>query len=488
MTHSNPSPALMWFRDDLRIADNPALSAAVETGRPVLSFFIMEEGDDVRPHGAASKFWLHGSLENLQRNLGRIGGSLVLFRGPSSILVKKIAHLSGAQHVFWNRRYDPRERELDGRIKHNLEAAGIHAESFNGRLVCEPWQVKNGSGAPFKVFTPFWKAVLAKGEIEPALAAPLNIIDAPRPDGLPVVSLQDLALEPTQPDWSGTMRKVWQRGEDGAHVVLSQFLKGAVRGYAEDRNLPGTVTTSKLSPYLRFGDISVRQIWSALKLVQQAGDAPVKDADKFLSEVGWRDFAYNLLFHFGPLADRNMNTAFDNFPWVADEAGLKAWQKGRTGYPIVDAGMREVWQTGWMHNRVRMITASFLIKHLLIDWRKGEQWFWDTLLDADPANNPASWQWVAGSGADAAPYYRIFNPIIQGEKFDKDGAYVRRYVPELSNMPDAYIHKPWEAPSDVLSKAGVVLGKTYPRPIIEHDFARKRALAALETIKKPDLS
>jgi deoxyribodipyrimidine photo-lyase len=293
--------------------------------------------------------------------------------------------------------------------------------------------------------------------------------------------LEDWKLLPEHPDWAQGMRVEWTPGEDGATARLDSFLHGSIDGYAEDRNIPGRLTTSKLSPHLAMGEITPFQIWHASG---EAKSASGRDIDKFRSEVGWREFAYHLLFHFPDLANENFNGTFDAFPWgKPDPAHLAAWKNGATGYPIVDAGMRELWATGWMHNRVRMIVASFLIKHLLIDWREGEAWFWDTLVDACPANNPASWQWVAGSGADAAPYYRIFNPIIQGEKFDGDGAYVRKWVPEIAAMPDQFIHKPWEASLLVLKAAGVRLGETYPKPIVDHDKARQRALSAFQSLK-----
>jgi deoxyribodipyrimidine photo-lyase len=482
------SASLVWFRDDLRLGDNPALRAAVDAGGPVLCVFILdEETKGLRPHGAASKWWLHGSLAALDDALRKCGSRLDILRGKADDLIPRIAKALGAEFVFWNRRYGAAEIEQDKAIKAHLKEHGVAAESFNAHLLYEPWTVTTKTGDPCKVFTPFWRAARATGEPREPLPAPREIAGADWPAEAPKhVALKDLALEPTKPDWAGGMRDFWERGEHGAHARLRHFLKHGLKGYGDNRNRPDLKdSTSHLSPHLRFGEIGPRQIWHAATSAVLSGESPGtrSDLDKFLSEIGWREFSYHLLFHNPDLARTNFQPKFDDFPWKHDPDGLSAWHKGLTGYPIVDAGMRQLWETGWMHNRVRMIAASFLIKDLLIDWRIGEDWFWDTLVDADPANNAASWQWVAGSGADAAPYFRIFNPILQGEKFDTDGDYVRRFVPELAKLPAKWIHRPFEAPRDVLLAAGVRLGETYPRPIVEHDKARDRALAALESLK-----
>ncbi len=319
----------------------------------------------------------------------------------------------------------------------------------------------------------------------PPLPAPARIAAAPLPPGFHFLPIGDLGLEPTRPDWAGGLREEWTPGEDGARARLSAFLDGGLKGYAIDRNRPDRPASSKLSPHLRFGEISIRQCWRAARVAFDAGETGASDTDldTFLKELGWREFSYHLLFHNPTLARTNYNVKFDAFRWRDDEAALEAWRRARTGYPMVDAGMRQLWTTGWMHNRVRMIVASFLVKHLLIDWRAGEEWFWDTLVDADPANNAASWQWVAGTGADAAPYFRIFNPFGQGEKFDPDAVYIRRWVPELAKLPNDVIHRPWAAPPALLAAAGVKLGETYPLPMVDHDAARARALAALQGMK-----
>lgn len=486
------SPAIVWFRDDLRIADQPALDAACRSGRPVLCLYVLDEGDGPRERGqrfmgGAARWWLHGALEALSARLAKRGASLTLLRGDPLVVVPQVVDETGAGFIAWTRRYGAHEREVDQALKTRLREAGLEVQSFNGQLLYEPWEVKSKVGEPMKVFTPFWRAA-REVRLPPApIPAPKTIrgCDWPEKASLKPLSLAELALEPVKPDWAGGMRAFWTRGEDGAAERLSTFLADEFKGYADDRNRPDLPHTSRLSPHLRFGEISPRQIWHAAEAAVESGRSPASREDliKFLAELGWREFSYHLLFHNPDLATRNFQQRFDAFPWERNEAALKAWQRGQTGYPIVDAGMRQLWQTGWMHNRVRMIAASFLIKHLLIDWRIGEDWFWDTLVDADVANNPASWQWVAGSGADAAPYFRIFNPIIQGEKFDPNGDYVRTYVPELARLPAGIIQQPWTASKVQLEAAGVKLGSTYPRPIIDHDQARKRALAAFEDLK-----
>ncbi|HEV2572092.1 MAG TPA: deoxyribodipyrimidine photo-lyase [Beijerinckiaceae bacterium] len=476
-------PALVWLRNDLRLSDNPALAAAVATGAPFLVIYILDSDDSLRAPGGASHWWLHHSLDQLARNLAERGGRLDFFKGRALTLLPQIAAAFDASHVFWNRRYDAAGIEIDKVLKSTLLQAGVHAESFNGQLLHEPWTIATKSSGPFKVFTPYWRACLAMPEPGAPQRAPAKVQAAPWKRTAPERSkLADLDLLPQKPDWAGGLREAWTPGETGAHARLSTFLDETLAGYADRRDRPDQPATSRLSPHLAFGEISPRQIWHAAQHARQRTPSLGSDVAKFLSEIGWREFSYHLLFYYPELARENFNARFDGFPWRKSVKDRRAWQKGLTGYPIVDAGMRELWQTGFMHNRVRMIAASFLIKHLLLDWREGEAWFWDTLVDADPANNAASWQWVAGSGADAAPYFRIFNPILQGEKFDPLGRYVRQFVPELAELPDAYVHKPWTAPAEVLKKAGIALGKTYPKPIVDHAEARARALAAFKSL------
>ncbi len=481
------SPAIVWFRDDLRLADHPALHAAVVSKRPLICFYVFdEESEGLRPHGGASKWWLHGALAALDEALTVKGGELIIFRGAAAPILERFAAETKAAAVYWNRRYDEAGRAVDTKIKAALKERGILAESFNASLLHEPWEVMSKTGTPFRVFSAYWRAACGKGEPDSSLAAPCNLVFHAVPDQLQAerVSLNDLKLYPKKPDWAGGLRETWAPGEKAAQTALTQFLTSGLSGYSVLRDRPDRAATSQLSPYLRFGHISPRQIWHAAKdaLASGASAANGKDLEKFLSELGWREFSYHLLFYNPGLATQNLQPRFDAMPWRSDMQALRAWQRGETGYPIVDAGMRELWTTGWMHNRVRMIVASFLAKHLLIDWREGEAWFWDTLVDADPANNAASWQWVAGSGADAAPYFRIFNPTLQGEKFDPDGAYVNQWVPELAGLPPNLIHKPWKATALQLLAADVDLGVSYPRPIVGHDVARQRALASFKGI------
>jgi deoxyribodipyrimidine photo-lyase len=468
------SPALVWFRRDLRLADNPSLDAAVQSGRPLVALYVLDEDGPHAP-GGASRWWLHHSLAALSAALAQRGLPLTLRRGDPALLVPALVRETGATAIFWNRLYEPQAVARDRALKAGLRAEGCMVETFNGGLLHEPTQVTTGAGQPYKVFTPFWKSLRSRLGGQAPLPAPAALQAAPAPPG---ERLDQWALLPTRPDWAGGLRAAWQPGEAGAANLLRRFLDGGLAGYADRRDRPAIAGTSRLSPHLHFGEISPRQLWQATIPAAMQGGAIESGAEKFLSEVAWREFAHHLLFHFPRLPEENFRPEFDRFAWRPDPAALAAWQRGRTGYPIVDAGMRELWQTGWMHNRVRMITASFLVKHLLQDWRDGAAWFWDTLVDADLANNAASWQWVAGSGADAAPYFRIFNPVLQGEKFDPDGAYVRHFVPELADMPSAWIHKPWAAPASVLQGARVSLGMTYPAPIVDHAAARARALSA----------
>ncbi len=456
------TPALVWLRQDLRLADNPALAAAIASGRPVLCLYALDdETPGVWRLGGTSRWWLRHSLQKLSHDLAEIGGRLILRRGASAL--DDIARETGAGAVFWNRCYEPFAVARDTHLKARLIGQGIAAESFGASLLFEPWVPKTGSGGPFRVFTPFWRALQALSE--PARPSPPPTSLRGFAAEVASDSLADWNLLPTAPDWAGGLRASWTPGEAGAQARLAQFLD-KLDGYAAGRDRPDVEGTSRLSPHLHFGEISPRQIWHAVR-AREAG------AGKFLSEIAWREFSHHLLFHNPTLADEPLDAKFARFAWRGDGAGFTAWTRGRTGYPIVDAGMRQLWQTGWMHNRVRMIAASFLVKHLLIDWRRGERWFWDTLVDADLANNAASWQWVAGCGADAAPFFRVFNPVLQGEKFDPEGAYVRRFVPELAALPDRFIHKPWTAPTPP---------KGYPPPIVDLAEGRARALAAFRAL------
>ncbi|MGA0562381.1 cryptochrome/photolyase family protein [Ancylobacter sp. VNQ12] len=475
-----PAPVLVWFRDDLRLEDNPALRAAQESGHPLLLVYVLdEESPELRPLGSAARWWLGRSLAALTRAIEAKGGQLVLRRGAAGSLIPAIASETKAGAVYWNRRYGAPEIALDTALKAALTQRDLRVESFNAGLLHEPWTVATQAGGPFRVFTPFYRNA-AQRDTRPVLRAGggWHFAPPPRSD-----RLADWSLEPTHPDWAGSLRAAWTPGEDGARQKLAAFIEEGLSDYATLRDQPDLPHVSRLSPHLRFGEISPHQALSGLRHAEASGKANGRDVEKFVSELYWREFSYHLLFHYPDLATRNFNPRFDAFEWRSDAAFERAWRKGRTGYPIVDAGMRQLWRTGWMHNRVRMVVASFLIKHGLVDWRCGEDWFWDTLVDADPANNPASWQWVAGSGADAAPYFRIFNPVTQGEKFDPEGAYVRHFVPELAQLPAAIIHRPWEAKAEVLAAAGIVLGETYPHPIVDHGAARQRALERYARIR-----
>ena len=475
---------ILWFGLDLRLSDNPALAAAVARNQPIVPLFILDDEDagDWAP-GGASRWWLHGSLAAIGDDLARRGSQLVLRRGKAEAVLDGLLRETGATALYWNRRYEPWAKARNERLKKRVAARGIDARSFNAGLIHEPWSLQTQKGEPYRVFTPFWKAQRCAGVKETALPTPPRL---PAPTDFPESDvLQSWALRPSTPDWAAGLRSVWTPGEQGAQKRLRRFAARAVFEYRDRRNMLGVEGTSRLSPHLHFGEIGPRQIWRALTTlaVTQTGDPMAGGVDTFLSEIAWREFSYHLLFHFPALTSEPLRREFDAFPWVNNPALLSAWQRGITGYPIVDAGMRELWTTGWMHNRVRMIVASFLIKDLLVDWRQGEAWFWDTLVDADLANNSASWQWVAGCGADAAPYFRVFNPSLQGANFDPAGVYVRRWLPELARLPNTFLHAPWKARPIELTDAGVALGTTYPRPIVDHASARDRALAAFKTLR-----
>lgn len=479
------SPSIVWFRQDLRLDDNPALHAALQRGGPIIALFIWapdEEGE--WPPGAASKWWLHQSLSRLTRHLEQLGSRLIIRQGPCLPILEALVRETGAAALFWNRRYEPAIIDRDARIQTALRQRLSRVDSFNAHLLFEPWTIATRAGTPFRVFTPFWKACLA-GDAPPRPLPPPRFLPAPThwPQSVP---LSTLGLEPKH-DWTSGLQAAWQPGAAGATAQVRQFLQTALSDYAEHRDRPDRPGSSRLSPYLHFGEISPRQLWHQIhdRLLPHAGSGVAQSVNAYLRELGWREFAYHLLYHFPHTPDRAMRAEFDGFPWQDEPTQLRAWQRGQTGYPLVDAGMRALWQTGWMHNRVRMVVASFLVKDLLVSWQQGAAWFWDTLVDADLANNTLGWQWSAGCGADAAPFFRIFNPVRQGQQFDPHGVYVRHWLPELANLSDKWIHRPWEAPPAVLAAAGITLGKTYPSPIVNHRDARQRALAALATIRKP---
>lgn len=441
------SPSIVWFRDDLRLADNPALRAAIERGEAVIALYVLdEESPGIRALGGAARWWLHHSLASLDERLRERGGALVLRRGPAERIVREMVTEVGAGAVYWNRRYGGADRAIDSALKESLRAEGLEVASFAGSLLHEPWTVTTGSGTHYSVFTPFWRACLA-------LPAPRAPLPEPRtvegPQRTPATeALEDWSLLPTAPDWADGLRETWEPGEPAARRRLRHFLDEDLGHYDRARDEPASGATSRLSPHLRWGEISPFTVWHEAVGVDGAGG--------FLSELGWREFAWHTLYHSPDLASENLRPEFDAFPWPPlDPTHLDAWQHGETGVPLVDAGMRELWHTGYMHNRVRMVVASFLVKNLLIDWRRGEEWFWDTLVDADEANNPFNWQWVAGSGADAAPYFRVFNPELQAKKFDPQNLYISRWAAD--------------APAE---------------PIVDLGDTRKAALAAYDVVKR----
>jgi deoxyribodipyrimidine photo-lyase len=475
MTLQEEQPSVvMWFRLDLRLADNPALEAAAGTRLPVVPVFVWPEKDHDEIPGAASRWWLHSSLTRLNESLRAKGSRLIVRRGPAAEALLELAEKTGARQVFWNRVYEPAALKRDEEIAATLKAHGIATESFNGSLLFDPGSIRTTSGGTFQVFTPFWKALWnERGRLRRTSKTPQSL-SAPGhwPESLEVA---DLELQPKM-DWAAGIRSTWTPGEEPARNRLRWFAKSAVHAYGTRRDRTDQDGTSRLSPHLHFGEISPVQVWHAL--------ADLPGAESYLRQLAWREFSYHLLCAFPDTPEEPFHPEFRNFPWRRNAKRLAAWQKGQTGYPMVDAGMRQLWATGWMHNCARLVVASFLVKHLLIPWQDGAAWFLDTLVDADLANNTMGWQWTAGCGVDAAPYFRIFNPVTQGEKFDPDGAYVREWVPELRELPAAWIHKPWEAPPLILTAANVKLGAPYPRPIVDHAEARAVALQAFEVMKR----
>ena len=474
----DPSPVVVWFRRDLRLRDNPALREAVESGCPVVPLYILDEAADGRPLGGASKWWLEKSLQALGEDLKQAGAPLILRRGPAEAVLREVLKQAGARRVFMNRRFEPAAFEADKDIAHALESDDIQCRGFNASLLARPGSITTQSGGPYKVFTPFYRALVEQLGDPIERPAPREIRGCP---GIDSEDLEDWCLYDGRPDWAAGF-DADAVGEAAAARRLRDFIDTDLKDYGTSRDRPGVAGTSRLSPALHWGEISPWRVWIEVRAAVSDGKVTDGQADSFLREIGWREFSAHLLHQFPTLPEANFQNKFDDFPWVTDSKALEAWQRGQTGYPMVDAGMRELWATGWMHNRVRMVVASFLVKHLRIDWREGEEWFWDTLVDADLASNSQNWQWVAGSGADAAPYFRIFNPVSQGTKFDAEGRYVRKWVPELARMPDRWLHNPWDAPPEVRADAGVQLGRNYPRPIVDHAEARDAALAAFKSL------
>ncbi|MGV8830383.1 MAG: cryptochrome/photolyase family protein [Devosia sp.] len=462
------STSLVWLRNDLRLADNPALSAATRREGRTIVLYIDETAIGVRPPGAAARWWLHNSLQALEADLAGLGIDFTVRHGDPALIIAEMVADEAVSAVFWNRRYAAGERAVDAAIKAALISSGVTTESFGANVLVEPWDIATGQDKPYSVFTPFWKTLKQR-----PIAQPL-----PRPDAGISRQANQVDDHYKEPAWAEKLSGHWYVGEAAARRTLADFLDHRVDAYPEGRDFPDCEATSGLSPHLRFGEISPRQIWHAASMVAQMAPEKAAAIDKFLSELAWRDFSYHQLYHRCDIAREPMQAKYATMSWRQSADDLAAWKSGQTGLPIIDAGMRELWETGTMHNRVRMLVASLLTKNLLIDWRLGEQWFWECLVDGDVASNPASWQWVAGSGLDAAPYFRIFNPVTQGGRFDAEGSYVRLWVPELAALPDKWLHNPWEAPAEVLSAAGVKIGETYPAPIVDLKASRTRALEA----------
>ena len=468
--------AIHWFRQDLRITDNPSLETAAEFDA-VLPIYILDDGNSQEfKMGSASRWWLYNSLQSLNESLD---GKLSIYNQNPKIVIQELLEKYEVKAIFWNRCYEPWRIDRDIDIKAYLDDKNIENKSFNSHLLWEPWNISKDDGTPYRVFTPYYKKGCLNAE-EPRLPSKNLEIDT-------IFHDQDSELIDTldllpRINWYSQIQEVWKPGEDGAQKRLDQFLEEGLLDYKEGRNFPFKENVSRLSPHLHFGEISPNEVWYQAKTKESVSGIQ-KSLEHFLSELGWREFSYYLLYHFPSLPKQNFQPKFNKFPWIKNESFLESWQKGETGYPIVDAGMRELWQTGYMHNRLRMVVGSFLVKNLLIDWREGEDWFWDCLVDADLASNSAGWQWVAGSGADAAPYFRIFNPVTQGLKFDPEGEYTKKYVPELELLPNKYLFNPWEAPKEILEKAGIELGKDYPEPIVDLKYSRELALEAFGKTK-----
>ena len=472
------APVLVWFRQDLRLSDHPALTEAARRG-PVIPVYIRDPGGegDWAP-GAASRWWLHHSLASLGDSLARAGSRLILRRGESLAVLRDLARETGATAVHFGRRYEPAAAARDARVTEALRADGVAAECFGTALLFEPEALRTGAGGPYRVFTPFWNALRSAPGPLPPLPAPRRL---PAPGIWPAsLDLRALGLLP-KIDWAAGMRAAWTPGWEGARSLLRGHLPDVLAAYGRERDRADRDGTARLSPHLHFGEIGAREAWAAAGGFE-GHHGP--HAAAWRRQLAWREFAHHLLAHYPRTPSEPMRPAFSAFPWRDDAAALEAWRRGRTGYPFVDAGMRQLWSEGWMHNRARMAAGSFLVKHLLIPWQAGARWFWDTLVDADLAQNTLGWQWVAGCGADAAPYFRIFNPVLQGGKSDPDGAYTRRWVPELARLPAPWIHRPWEAPETALRQAGLRLGQEYPRPMVPHAEARARALAAYASLRQ----
>ncbi|WP_110111896.1 deoxyribodipyrimidine photo-lyase [Bacillus sp. CGMCC 1.16541] len=472
---------IVWLRKDLRLIDNPALFQAINDGIAIPVYIYDEHYENEWPLGSASKWWLHQALTDIEASIKKLGGKLIIRSGDTKKELSRLINELKPTALYWNRRYESHALQYDQDVEKMVYSQKIHVKTFNAHLLREPWEIKQKNGSPYKVFTAYYKAS-QKQNIRHSVGKITHF--PPSKLVISTKSVDDLKLLPTI-DWTSTMKATWDATEKGGIECFKHFLTKKLRDYELGRDFPFKSIHSALSPYFAFGQLSPRVLYHYLFKKGEQIQSPSfrRQIEMFTRQLVWRDFAYHLLYHFPSTTNEPLNPMFSNFKWEKNESQLNDWKQGQTGYPLVDAGMRELWKTGFMHNRVRMVAASFLVKHLLIHWQEGANWFWDTLVDADLANNTLGWQWVAGSGADAAPYFRIFNPITQSEKFDEEGAYIKKWIPELKDIPTKYIHKPWEAPNDVLEKANVILGSTYPFPIVEHKEARAKALERYNEMK-----
>ena len=473
----NTVNSIVWFRQDLRLEDNPALEAAISIGSVLPVYILDDKSADEWKMGSVSRWWLHHSLTALNQSLN---GELHVFKGNPCEILKRLIKEKNIQKLFWNRCYEPWRITRDKLLKHDIEELGIDIKSFNGSLLWEPWDVAKSDGTPYKVFTPFYKkssAMMPLHNLKSNNLASLKLISCAQTNN----KINHLELLPKY-NWHDSIEKKWLPGETGSHQALRKFLMKNIEQYKVGRDYPALNAVSRISPHLHFGELSPKRVWS--EVLEASQNRKIESqVEHFQRELAWREFSYSLLYHFPSLTTRNLNQRFDIFPWKKNPDSLEKWQRGQTGFPLIDAGMRELWQTGYMHNRVRMIVASFLVKNLLIHWETGAHWFWDCLVDADLAANSCSWQWVAGCGADAAPYFRIFNPVIQSQKFDADADYIKTYVPELKNCPAKYIHDPSSAPKDKLKNIGIKLGIDYPKAIVDLKLTRKESLDAYKKMR-----
>ena len=471
--------SIYWIRQDLRLSDNPALTASVKNGSIIPIYILDDKNPKEHKIGSSSKIWLHYSLQKLQK---QFDNKLIFSIGNPEVILTELCQSESINNIFWNRVYEPWGISRDKKIKENMKKEGVEINTFNGSLLWEPWQVLKNDGTPYRVFTPYYRrGCLNANEPRRPLEKPRKI-DYFEVKNFKCLTIDQLNLLPKHA-WKEKIIETWNIGEKAAKKRLDEFVESELNDYKEGRNFPSKKNVSRLSPHLHWGEISPNTVWFKVWDLNQLGIQHQQDTDTFLSEMGWREFSNYLLYYFPELPRKNLQKKFDNFSWDNNPLFLKAWQKGQTGYPIIDAGMRELWSTGYMHNRLRMIVGSFLVKNLLLHWHEGEKWFWDCLVDANLASNSSGWQWIAGCGADAAPYFRIFNPITQGLKFDADGDYVRKFVPEISLLPNKFLFNPWEAPDEILEKANVKLGESYPKPIVDIKASRQKALSAFAELK-----